>query len=87
MLLSSPACSHQGWCPTPFPWGWYNCPDMKYGGVPFMRRFFADSFHTEEAEVEVRQLNFLLILTPLSANFAEEILQGSTFSFLYNLQL
>lgn len=60
---------------------------MKYGAVPFMRRFFADSFYTEEAEVEVRQLNFLLILTPFSANFAEEILQGRMFSFLYNLQL
>lgn len=47
-------------------------PDMKYGGVPHTRRFFTDSFYTEEAEIEVRFFSefFLLILTPFPANFA-----------------
>lgn len=35
-----------------------------------MRRFFTDSFYTEEAEVEVGQLNILLILTPSLVNFS-----------------
>lgn len=54
----------------PLPLGVYNCPDMKYRGVPSTRRFFTDSFYTEEAEVEVRQLIFLLIITPFPAHFA-----------------
>ncbi|XP_039582329.1 uncharacterized protein LOC120510493 [Passer montanus] len=41
----------------PLSLGWYNCPDMNYGDVPFMRRFFTDSFYTEEAEVEGLTLN------------------------------
>lgn len=51
-------------------------------GVLFTRSFFTDSCCIEEAEVEVRQLHFLLILTPFPANFAQEIFQGSMFSLL-----
>lgn len=42
-------------------------PDMKYGGVPHTRRFFTDSFYTEEAEIEVRFFSefFFVNLNPI----------------------